>query len=100
MKTERGLSSFYTTNNLVTGGTLFPHREIHKITWCSPNDRDRNQIDHLMINGKWRSSLQDVKVRRGADIGSEHHLVTACLKSKLKGAGHPAKGAAVLMWLN
>ena len=71
------LVEFCTANNLVIGGT--PHQEIHKITWCSPNGRDRNQIDHLMINGKRRSSLQDVKVRRGADIGSDHHLVTACL---------------------
>ena len=57
------------------------------ITWCSPNGRDRNKIDR-----KWRSSLRDVKVRREADIGSDHHLVTACLKLKLKGAGRPAKG--------
>ena len=85
------LVEFCTINNLVMGGTPFPHREIHKITWCSPNDIDRNQIDHLMINGKWRSSLRDVKVRRGANIGSDHHLVTACLKLKLKGAS--SKGA-------
>ena len=86
------LVEFFTTNDLVIGGTLFPHREIHKITWCSPNGRDRNQIDHLLINGKWRRSLRDVKVRRGADVGSDHHLVTACLKLKLKSAGRPAKG--------
>ena len=51
--------------NLVIGGTLFPHLDIHKLTWCSPNGRDQNQIDHLMINGTWRRSLQDVKVKRG-----------------------------------
>ena len=94
------LVGFCTTNNLVIGGTLFPHQEIHIITWCSPNGRDRNQIDHLMINGKWRSSLRDVKVRRGANIGSDHHLVTACLKLKLKGAGRQQRGAAVSMSLN
>ena len=31
-------------------------------------------------------------MRRGADVGSDHHLVTACLKLKLKSAGRPAKG--------
>ena len=86
------LVEFCTTNNLVIGGTLFPHREIHKITWCCLNGRDRNQIDHLLINGKWRRSPRDVKVKRTADIGSDHHLVTACLKLKLKSAGRLTKG--------
>ena len=56
VKNENGerLVEFCSSNNLVIGGTLFPHREIHKLTWYSPNDRDRNQIDHLLINAKWR----------------------------------------------
>ena len=37
-----------------------------------------------MINGKWRRSLQDVRVRRGADVSSDHHLVTAMVKLKLQ----------------
>lgn len=28
-------------------------------------------------------SLQDVRVRRGADVGSDHHLVTAYFKLKM-----------------
>ena len=50
------------TSHLVIGGGLFPHHEIHKLTWCSTNERDNNQIDHLMFNGTSRGSLQDVRV--------------------------------------
>ncbi|XP_062592784.1 craniofacial development protein 2-like [Saccostrea cucullata] len=74
---------FCGNNNLVIGGTFFPHREIHKLTWASPGGRDKNQIDHIVINGKWRQSLQDLRVRQGADVGSHHHLVTADFKLKL-----------------
>ena len=68
-------AEFCGNNNLVYGGTLFPHRDIHKLTWVSPGGRDKNQIDHIAINGKWKRSLQDVRARRGADVGSDHHLV-------------------------
>ena len=74
--------------NLVIGGTIFPHSDIHKLTWCSPNGRDLNQIDHLTINGTWRRPLQDVKVGRGADVGSDHQLVTVYVKLKLRSTGH------------
>ena len=72
------------TNDLVIGGTIFPHKKIHKQTWISPDSNTKNQIDHITINRKWRSSLQDVRVYRGADVNSDHYLLTAKLKLKLK----------------
>ncbi|CAM5146020.1 unnamed protein product, partial [Natator depressus] len=80
---EERLFDFCNMNDLVIGGTLFQHREIHKLT-CYPNGRDKNQINPIMINGKWQRSLTDVKVRRGADVGSDHHLVTASIKLELR----------------
>ena len=65
---------------LVIGGTLFQHRMSHKVTWRSPHGMVENQIDHVTINRKWRSSLQDVRVNRGADVGSDNHLVVADIK--------------------
>ena len=87
-------TEFCTFNNLVIGGTLFPHKAIHKTTWNSPDGKTQNQIDHITIGRKWRRSLHDVRVKRGADAASDHHLVVAVLKTKLKAfndqAGRPS----------
>ena len=91
IKNENGerLIDFCNMNNLVTGGTLFPHQEIHKLTWCSSNGRDINHTDLLMINRKWHMETfaLDIRMKRRADVGSDHHLVTAFIKLKLRSAG-------------
>ncbi|KAI0240732.1 ATP-dependent translocase ABCB1 [Lamellibrachia satsuma] len=73
-------------NDLVIGGTLFQHKTIHKLTWRSPDGRTESQIDHILVNGKWRRSLQDVKTRRLADAGSDHNLLIGKLALKLRKA--------------
>ena len=83
------LIDFCTRQELVIGGTLFPHKDIHKATWVSPDERTKNQIDHICINKKFRNSLLDVKARRGADANTDHYLVTATLQLKLKAVQKP-----------
>ena len=78
------LCEFCEMNGLVITVTIFPHKEIHKATWTSPNDRTKNQIDHTMIAKEYRSSVMDTVVRRGADVGTDHYLVETRLKLKLK----------------
>ena len=75
---------FCTFNDLVIRGTLFLHKTIHKTTWTFPDGKTENQIDHIIISRKWKRSLHDVRVKRGADAASDHHLVVAVLKIKLK----------------
>ncbi|XP_032239018.2 craniofacial development protein 2-like [Nematostella vectensis] len=78
------LADFCLNNDLVIGGTIFPHKNIHKLTWRSPDGRTLNQIDHIIINGKWRRSLLNVRVYRGADASSDHNLVVTSVKLKLR----------------
>ena len=49
---EKGCVTSTIKNNMVIGGTLFQHRNIHKTTWISPNGAIKSQIDHILINGK------------------------------------------------
>ncbi|KAI8427310.1 LOW QUALITY PROTEIN: hypothetical protein MSG28_001892, partial [Choristoneura fumiferana] len=63
-------------NDLTIGGTSFIHGDHHKYTWNSPDGVMKNQIDHLAISSKWRSSLLDVRKRRGANINCDHHLLS------------------------
>ncbi|XP_020629758.1 craniofacial development protein 2-like [Orbicella faveolata] len=69
-------------NRQSISGTLFLHKRVHKATWISPDGVTENQIDHILISQRWRTSLH-VRVKKGANIGSDHHLVVASLKIKL-----------------
>ncbi|VDP28381.1 unnamed protein product [Schistosoma mattheei] len=71
-------------NKLVIGCTIFPHKRIHKTTWTSPDRTTQNQIDHICINKKFRRTMEDVRTKRGADLASDHHLLVAKMKLKLK----------------
>ena len=70
-------------NDLVIGGSLFKHKDIHKTTWISPDGHTKNQIDHLAIRRKFRTSLLDLRAYRGADVGSDHELIIGRIKLKL-----------------
>ena len=76
-------ADFCQANELVIGGTLFPHKECHKRTWRSPDGGIVNQIDQLAFSKRWRSSLQDVRAMGGADVGSDHHLLMAKVRLRI-----------------
>ncbi|GFR77516.1 craniofacial development protein 2 [Elysia marginata] len=78
-------------NQMVIGGSIFPHKNIHKVTWRSPDHTTENQIDHICFVKRFRKSFQDVRVMRGADVSSDHHMIMTTLKLKLK--KYPATNA-------
>jgi hypothetical protein len=73
------LVNLATSKNL----TMFPHRNIHKYTWTSPDGRTHNQIDHILVNRRRHSSILDVLSFRAADCDSDHYLVVAKVRERL-----------------
>ncbi|CAH8515382.1 unnamed protein product [Schistosoma guineensis] len=71
-------------NKLVIGSTIFPQKRIYKSTWASLDHTMQNLIDHICINKMFRRTMEDVGTERGADIASDHHLLVAKMKLKLK----------------
>ena len=47
----------------------------------------RNQIDYILCSQRWRSSIQSAKTRLGVDCGSDHELLIAKFRLKLKKVG-------------
>jgi hypothetical protein len=52
--------NFATSKNLVVKSTMFPHRNIQKYTWTTPDGKAYNQINHILIDRRRHSSILDV----------------------------------------
>ena len=53
-------------------------------TWISPDNSTRNQIDYILCKSRWKSSIKRVTTLPGADCGTDHNLLIAHIKVKLK----------------
>ena len=67
--------------------TLFQQHRRRPYTWTSPDGQHRNQSDYILGSQRWRSSIQSAKTRPGADCGSDHELLIAKFRLKLKKVG-------------
>ena len=48
-------------------------------------------IDYILCSQRWRSTLQSAKTRTGADCGSDHELLIAKFRLKLKKVGNTTR---------
>ena len=82
---------FCQENVLVIANTFFQQHKRRLYTWTSPDGQHRNQIDYILCIQRWRSSIQSTETRPGADCGSDHELLTAKFRLKLKKVGKTAR---------
>ena len=81
------LVEFCQENSLVIANILFQQHKRRLYTWTSPDCQHRNQIDYILHSQRWRSSIQSAKTGPGAECGSDHELLIAKYRLKLKKVG-------------
>ena len=81
------LIEFCQENALVIANTLFQQHRRRLYKWTSPYGQYQNQIDYILCSQRWRSSIQSAKTRPGAECSSDHELLIAKFRLKLKKAG-------------
>ena len=81
------LIEFCQENTLVIVNTLFQQHKRRLYTWTSPDGQHRNQIDYILCSQRWRSSIESTKTRPGVDCGSDHELLIAKFRLRLKKVG-------------
>jgi len=78
------LIDFAVGKGLVIKSTMFSRKYINKYTWVSPDGRYKNQIDHVLVNSRFKNSILNVRTLRGADVDSDHLLLGIWIRVKLK----------------
>ena len=74
-----------------TGHSKHPLPTTQLYTWTSPDCQYRNQIDYILCSQRWRSSILSAKTRPGADCASDHELLIAKFRLKLKKVGKTSR---------
>jgi hypothetical protein len=75
--------NFPTSENLIIKSTMFPHRNIHKYAWISPDGKTHNQTDNILKERRRHSSVLDIRSFRAADCDTDHYLVVAKIRERL-----------------
>ena len=71
--------------------TLFQQHKRGLSTWTSSDGQYRNPINYILCSQRWRRSILSAKTRPGADCGSDHELLIAKFRLKLKKVQKPTR---------
>jgi hypothetical protein len=74
---------FAISDGLNVRSKTFQHKDIHKEIWYSADGRTANQIDHVLISNRFRSTT-DIRTLSGPDNGSDHDILKINFKVKLR----------------
>ena len=78
------LVEFAMENEMAITNTMFMNHKRRLYTWTSPDGDTKNQIDYILVNRRWRTSVSATRTLPGADCGSDHEMLMCVFKFRLK----------------
>ncbi|GAA6064832.1 receptor-type tyrosine-protein phosphatase F-like, partial [Tachysurus ichikawai] len=77
---------------------MFKHKSVHQYTWHQDTLGRRSMIDFLVVSSDLRLYVLDTRVKRGAELSTDHHLVVSWIRwrgRKLDRLGRPKRTVRV-----
>ena len=90
---HRELLNFCLGAGLWVAGSWFERRNIHQYTWYSNNGMTAKEIDHILVNTRWKA-VQNCHVYCSIEFSSDHKRVVATVAIKLR-SSFPLKPATL-----
>ncbi len=92
------LLDFCASYNLSITNTMFEHKGVHQCTWHQDTLGRRSMIDFVVVSSDLRPYVLDTRMRRGAELSTDHHLVVSWSQwwgRKLDRLGRPKRAVRV-----
>ena len=78
------LIDFCKRNGLIVTNTWFKKPRRRLCTWKAPGEWGRHQLDYVLMKHRFKNSVKDVQTLPGADNDSDHKLLVAKVRTRLK----------------
>uniref|UniRef100_A0AAV2MSF8 Endonuclease/exonuclease/phosphatase domain-containing protein n=1 Tax=Knipowitschia caucasica TaxID=637954 RepID=A0AAV2MSF8_KNICA len=74
------LLHFCASHGLSITNTMFEHKGVHQCTWYQDTLGQRSMIDFVVVSSDLRPRVSDTRVKRGAELSTDHHLVVSWIR--------------------
>uniref|UniRef100_A0AAQ4NW66 Endonuclease/exonuclease/phosphatase domain-containing protein n=1 Tax=Gasterosteus aculeatus aculeatus TaxID=481459 RepID=A0AAQ4NW66_GASAC len=90
------LLDFCASHGLSITNTTFEHKDVHKCTWYQSTLGQRSMIEFVIVSSDLRPHVLDTRVKRGAELSTDHHLVVSWVRGWGKTRDRPGKPKRVV----
>ncbi|XP_054643965.1 uncharacterized protein LOC129188028 [Dunckerocampus dactyliophorus] len=90
------LLDFCANHSLSITNTMFQHKDVHKCRWHQDTLGRRSMNDFVVVSSDLRPHVLDTRVKRGAQLSTDHHLVMSWIRWRGRMPDRPGRPKRVV----